>query len=172
MSSNAPYNINVSADYGIITAYQGWLGGGYNYTGTWNSSGWNYFSIQTENTGIYLATISVLFQNSPNAFVYITNNYYYTTNYIPDYNQGICTVANLGNYVSTGSWTGGNPPSQFNSDNVLAGSQSSTTTAGQSSALTVTAMVYAIGNATTITFLVNKQNNNNVGYNISLVRIG
>lgn len=126
MSSNAPYNINSSADYTNITSSQGWLGGGYNYHGTWNSSGWNYLSQLTANTGIYLATISVLCQYSFNVFAYITNSYYFSSSNIPDYNQGICTVSNLGNYQST-SWTGGNPPSQFNSDNVLAGSTASST---------------------------------------------
>ena len=168
------YNIASNFNYPGITNYQGWLGGGYAGQHSYDGSGWLSASIVINQPGIYLATITAQFYNSPNAFVYITTNYGSTgSGDIPSYNTGLgYNVGAIGNYVNTDYFTNGTPG--FSSNQVLAGSLQINGVSGSSAALTTTAPFYRLpGVNTTITFLINSQtsNSNNV-YSYSIIRIG
>lgn len=175
------YNIDPSFNYSSITSNIGWLGGGYNYYYSYTFSGWYAYEILLNNPGIYLATFSVQFNNSPNAFIYITTSNSSTgSGSIPPYNTGLnYNVANMGTYVNTSFFKNGvtipqNFGNTFNNYQVLAGSVQLNSNAGASAGLTTLAPVYnPSNNGTELAFFINSQTDNvNTALSINIIRIG
>ena len=168
------YNIDSTYTYSNITSpSNGFLGGGNAGYGSFNSSGWNYITQSIPVAGIYLATITVQFFNSPKAFVYIALTPQATISGVPSYNTGLgYNVGTMSNYSNT-SFTGGNPSGLYSSYQVLAGSLVNSGGAGASAGLTTTAPFYTLGTTNGLLFLINNQtNNSNVNFSWSIIRIG